>query len=92
MPEVFRSGSDVATAVHFTEIDMQVELADGRAVRVPLAWFPRLLAATPAQRSNVRISRSGAGLHWDDLDEDISVAGLLSGRPDMTSGQPIAAV
>ena len=83
------SGSDVATAVHFTEIDMQVELADGRAVRVPLAWFPRLLAATPAQRSNVRISRSGAGLHWD---EDISVAGLLSGRPDMTSGQPIAAV
>ena len=86
------SGSDVATAVHFTDSDMQVELADGRAVRVPLAWFPRLLAATPAQRAKVRISKSGAGLHWDDLDEDISVVGLLAGRPDMTSGQTIAAV
>jgi len=61
---------------------MWVELTDGRTLGVPLAWFPRLLHATPAQRDRVELSRMG--LHWEDIDEDISVAGLLAGQRDMT--------
>jgi Protein of unknown function (DUF2442) len=57
---------------------MWVELSDGRTLGVPLAWFPRLLRATPAEREQVELSRGG--LHWEALDEDISVEGLLAGR------------
>ena len=71
-----------ATAVRFDEHTMWVELTDGRTLGVPLAWFPRLLHATPAQRDRVELSR--LGLHWEDIDEDISVAGLLAGQGDMT--------
>jgi Protein of unknown function (DUF2442) len=76
-----------ATAVRFDEHAMWVELTDGRTLGVPLAWFPRLLHATPQQRERVELSR--IGLHWDELDEDISIAGLLAGQGDMTrrSGQ-----
>jgi len=74
-----------AEAVHFDDASMIVDLADGRILMVPLAWFPRLLRASTEERERVRISREG--LHWDDLDEDISVAGLLAGRGDQ-SGQP----
>jgi hypothetical protein len=63
---------------------MWVELSDGRVIAVPLAWFPRLLGATAEQREQVEIS--AMGLHWDALDEDISVAGLLVGRGDITRG------
>ena len=71
-----------ATAVRFDEHTMWVDLSDGRNLGVPLAWFPRLLRATPAQRESVEISR--IGLHWEEIDEDISVAGLLAGCGDMT--------
>ncbi len=71
-----------ATAVRFDEHTMWVDLTDGRTLGVPLAWFPRLLRATPAEREQVELSRTG--LHWEDLDEDISIAGLLAGRGDMT--------
>ena len=71
-----------ATTVRFDEHTMWVELTDGRTLGVPLAWFPRLLHAAPAEREHVELSR--VGLHWEDLDEDISVAGLLAGRGDMT--------
>jgi hypothetical protein len=71
-----------ATAVRFDDVTMWVELSDGRTLGVPLAWFPRLLHATPDQRARVELSRTG--LHWEDIDEDISVAGLLAGRGDMT--------
>ena len=71
-----------ATAVRFDEHAMWVELSDGRTLGVPLAWFPRLLHATPAQCESVELSRTG--LHWEDIDKDISVAGLLAGRGDMT--------
>jgi hypothetical protein len=74
--------STSATAVHFDEHTMWVDLSDGRTLGVPLAWFPRLLNATPADRERVTVSRTG--LHWDTLDEDISIAGLLAGRGDMT--------
>ncbi|HEY7300494.1 MAG TPA: DUF2442 domain-containing protein [Xanthobacteraceae bacterium] len=70
------------TAVRFDEYTMWVDLSDGRTLGVPLAWFPRLLRATPAERERVELSR--VGLHWEELDEDISVAGLLAGRGDMT--------
>jgi hypothetical protein len=60
---------------------MWVDLADGRTLGVPLAWFPRLLNATSADRERVELSRTG--LHWEALDEDISIAGLLAGRGDM---------
>ncbi len=59
-----------------------VDLEDGRTIGVPLAWFPRLLYATPEQRSAVRVSV--AGLHWAEIDEDISIEGLLAGRGDQT--------
>ncbi|MDP2409435.1 MAG: DUF2442 domain-containing protein [Pseudolabrys sp.] len=71
-----------ATAVRFDEHSMWVDLTDGRTLGVPLAWFPRLLSATPAQRDQVEISR--VGLHWEELDEDISIAGLIAGRGDVT--------
>jgi hypothetical protein len=71
-----------ATAVRFDEHTMWVDLSDGRTLGVPLAWFPRLLHASPDARQRVEISR--IGLHWEDLDEDISIAGLLAGRGDMT--------
>ena len=76
-------------SLRFDEDSMWVELDDGRVLGVPLVWFPRLLNATPAQRENYELSRRG--LHWDELDEDISVAGLLAGRGDQTHRPPQAA-
>jgi hypothetical protein len=69
-----------ATNVRFDEHTMWVDLADGRTLGIPLAWFPRLSHATPAEREQVEISRTG--LHWEAINEDISIAGLLAGRPD----------
>lgn len=63
---------------------MWVDLSDGRTIGVPLAWFPRLLQGTAEQREQVRIS--SRGLHWESLDEDISIAGLLAGLSDQTAG------
>jgi len=69
-------------ALRFDEDSFVVELDDGRTLGIPLAWFPRLLHAKPAQREQFVLSR--AGIHWEELDEDISVAGLLAGQPDLT--------
>jgi hypothetical protein len=76
--------STSAKELHFDDHTMWVELSDGRTLGVPLAWFPRLLHATPAQRNDYRISVTGNGLHWEAIDEDISIEGLLAGRGDMT--------
>src|SRR3954468_8983116 len=70
------------TAVRFDEHTMWVDLADGRTIGAPLAWFPRLLQATPAEREKVELSR--VGLHWEAIDEDISIAGIIAGRRDVT--------
>ena len=78
-----------ARAVRFDDHSMWVELDDGRTLGVPLAWFPRLLHGSPEQRREVSISPSG--LHWEDLDEDISIAGILAGRGDMTRPRANAA-
>ncbi len=73
-----------ARALRFDDDVMWVDLSDGRTLGVPLAWFPRLLNATPAQRETYEMSGNGLGLHWDAIDEDISVPGLLAGRADQT--------
>ncbi len=78
-----------ATGVTFDDDSMWVALSDGRMLGVPIAWFPRLLRAVPEQRENCRISRRG--LHWEALDEDISIAGLLAGYGDQTQPLPNAA-
>ena len=78
-----------ARSVTFDDDSMQVQLSDGRALSVPIAWFPRLLHATPAQRANYTISTRG--LHWEELDEDISVDGLLAGIGDRVHGHAAAA-
>ncbi len=75
-----------ATAVRFDHDSLWVDLSDGRVLSVPLAWFPRLLRATPEQRAAVEISRNGR--HWEALDEDIAIAGLLAGVGDMTRQLP----
>jgi Protein of unknown function (DUF2442) len=76
--------STSAKAVRCDEDTLWVDLADGRTIGAPLAWFPRLLRASSEQRAAVRISPTGRGLHWEALDEDISVEGLLAGRGDQS--------
>jgi hypothetical protein len=71
-----------ATNVRFDKHTMWIDLTDGRILGVPLAWFPRLLRATPAEREQVELTR--VGLHWEAIDEDISVAGLLAGQRDQS--------
>ena len=75
-------------AVRFDEDVMWVDLSDGRTLGVPLAWFPRLLHATQAERQDCQLSRRG--LHWEALDEDVSIEGLLAGQGDRT-GQAVQA-
>jgi len=67
--------------VRVTDDILSVDLFDGRAIAVPLAWYPRLLHATPAQRANWVIAGAGYVIHWPDVDEDLSVQGLLQGAP-----------
>ncbi|HEY3118911.1 MAG TPA: DUF2442 domain-containing protein [Chloroflexota bacterium] len=69
-----------AEAVRVTDDTLEVELSDGRSISVPVSWFPRLLHGTSKERSNWRLIGGGDGIHWEDLDEDISVEGLLAGR------------
>ena len=70
----------VALIIDVTEDTLTAELMDGRTISVPLDWYPRLVHATPEERDNWEIHAGGQHLHWPDLDEDISVEGLLSGR------------
>jgi len=67
--------------VHFSEDTLGVDLADGRTITVPLVWYPRLLNATKKQREHWQISAAGYGIHWPDIDEDLSTEGLLRGAP-----------
>ena len=67
--------------VRFTEDTLAVDLADGRTIIVPLAWYPRLLDATMEQLSRWKVAGAGYGIHWPDLDEDLSTEGLLRGVP-----------
>jgi hypothetical protein len=69
------------TEVSFTDTTLSVALRDGRTISVPLMWYPRLMNATPAQRLHWEIAGGGYGIHWPDIDEDLSTEGLLRGAP-----------
>ena len=71
----------VASSVVVTEDTLSVDLFDGRTISVPLAWYPRLLHGTVEERNNWELIGKGYGIHWEDLDEDISIEGLILGKP-----------
>ncbi|HMN30909.1 MAG TPA: DUF2442 domain-containing protein [Caldilineaceae bacterium] len=75
--------------VEVTEDALSVDLIDGRTISVPLAWYPCLLYGTPEERQNWRLIGRGVGIHWPDLDEDLSVEGLILGRPPSESPQSL---
>jgi|JFJP01.1.fsa_nt_gi hypothetical protein len=70
-----------AMDVHTTEDTLTVDLSDGRTLSVPLGWYPRLETAGSKERANWRLIGKGSGIHWPDIDEDISIDGLLAGKP-----------
>ena len=70
-----------ALNVSITDDTLSVDLSDGRSISVPIAWFPRLLHSSEEERNNWRLIGRGMGIHWEDIDEDISIEGLLAGRP-----------
>ena len=74
--------------VRFTDDDLIVDLVDGRSISVPLAWYPRLLNASLAERTNWTIAGGGFGIHWPDVDEDLSTEGLLRGAPAPRRSSP----
>ncbi len=88
MPTLVESSEAAATDVSCTADTLTVVLDDGRAVSVPLVWFPRLLRATPKQRKQWELIGGGIGLHWDAVDEDISVASLLQPERFMRVADP----
>ena len=79
-----------AESVSFSEDALTVRLDDGRSLSVPLAWYPRLLHGTQAERINYELIGEGEGIHWPELDEDISVEGLLAGRRSAESAASLA--
>ena len=74
--------------VRFTEDALVVDLLDERTISVPLVWYPRLLSATPTQRANWRLAGGGFGIHWPDVDEDLTTEGLLRGAPAPRGSAP----
>jgi hypothetical protein len=80
----------LAIRISFPEHMFHVSLDDGRELSVPLAWFPRLLHGAPEQRRHWELIGLGQGIHWPDLNEDISVAGILAGRGDQSRGRHAA--
>ena len=74
-----------AKNVKVTSDSLNVDLSDGRSIITPLAWFPRLLHATQEERNRWRLIGGGHGIHWEEIDEDISVEGLLAGKPSSES-------
>ncbi|MGH8475754.1 MAG: DUF2442 domain-containing protein [Methylococcales bacterium] len=75
----------VAENVTVTEDCLSVDLSDGRTISVPLTWYPRLTYASQSERHDWRLIGKGYGIHWEDLDEDISIEGLLTGKPSSES-------
>lgn len=78
-----------AVGAAVTDDTLCVELSDGRTLTVPLAWFPRLLHATPTERADWRLIGDGEGIHWSAIDEDISVEALIAGRPSAESDKSL---
>ncbi len=82
---VTETTTPLATAVAVTDDTLTVELTDGRSISVPLAWYPRLLHANAKERGKWQLIARGEGIHWPDVDEDISVSSLIAGRPSAES-------
>ena len=80
----------LARDVRFTAAELVVELTDGRTVMTPLAWYPRLLHATKTQRAHWRLIGRGVGVHWEDVDEDLSIDGMLRGDQSQESPTSLA--
>ena len=78
-----------ALNVSLTDDTLSVDLSDGRSISVPIAWFPRLLHSTEQERNNWRLIGKGQGIHWEDIDEDISIEGLLAGKPSGESQESL---
>ncbi len=76
-----RVADERVTGVRFEGDRLIVDLADGRTIAVPIAWYPRLNSATPAQRAKWEVAGGGYGIHWPEIDEDLSTEGLLRGAP-----------
>jgi hypothetical protein len=87
---VIDSAGSRAIAVRLTEDSLVVDLADGRTISAPLAWYPRLLQASVNERGHYRLIGEGEGIHWPDLDEDISVENILAGRGSGESAKSFA--
>ena len=82
-------GTPRAVSVSVTDDTLSVELSDGRTLAVPSGWFPRLAHATPAERASWRLIGNGSGIHWPAIEEDLSVAGLIAGRPSQESSKSL---
>lgn len=80
-----------ALSLHFEDDAFVVALTDGRSISIPLTWYPRLFHSTIKERENYRFIGDGVGIHWPELDEDISVSGLIAGRPSRESQESLAA-
>jgi hypothetical protein len=83
-------GQPAATHVSVSETTIDIKLSDGRSLSVPISWYPRLEHATQAERDNWTLIGSGLGIHWPDLDEDISVEALIAGNPSNESQASLA--
>ena len=81
MGTLARAADERVVQVTFTDDEMSVRLMDGRTITVPLAWYPRLFNATAEQRNKWQVAGGGYGLHWPEIDEDLSTKGLLRGAP-----------
>ncbi len=77
----------LASAVECTDDELRVFLSDGRSLSIPIVWFPRLAKASPSERADYELLGNGEGVHWPQVDEDISVLGLLAGRPSVEFGR-----
>jgi hypothetical protein len=89
MSTLVTEGDVFAVRVDFTDDSMIVRLDDGRTLTVPLAWYPRLLHGTKVEREKLELIGAGEGIHWPDLDEDLSVEGLLAGRHSAESAESL---
>lgn len=83
MTSLTLNAEPIAQSVETSECDLVVRLTDGRVLSAPLVWFPRLHNASPTMRKTYELMGNGVGIHWPELDEDISVVGLLAGRPSI---------
>lgn len=91
MGTLTKKSGDGVKDIRFTDTAMTVELLDGRAITVPLAWYPRLRLANAEQRNHWQPIGRGQGIHWPDIDEDLSIEGLLQGRrsPECPDSPPL---